>query len=230
MQILGYLERVTERALRIFDEIWAQKGPFFGVFFGVVLLSYAILYAIDFIPEAPDEAREGPAVTVVPRPASNATSTEPAPVARAVARYPERIIVEKIGMDVEVLNPSGSSIAELDSALLKGAVRHPESADFKNEGTMFLFGHSSYLPTVHNQNFKAFNGIQKLVWGDVIVVRSEDTEYRYRVEKVYKAEASETEVALDHSEPRLVLVTCNSFGSKDDRFVVEADLIDSRPI
>ncbi len=218
-----------ERALRIFDEIWAQKGQFFGVFFAIVLISYGILYAIDFIPEAPAQEEATADVTVVPRPSFSASSTAPAP-ARTVARYPERITIDAIGLDVEVLNPSGDSIAELDAALLEGAVRHPKSADFREEGTMFLFGHSSYLPTVHNSNFKAFNGIQKLVWGDVIVVRSEDTEYRYRVEKVSKAAASQTEVALEHGTRRLMLVTCNSFGSKDDRFVVEAAFIDERAI
>lgn len=229
MQRISYLERASNRMLHIFDEIWAQKGPFFGVFFAIVLVSYAILFALDFIPEAPTEESVAPAVTVVTRPTFEPETTPE--VARVeVARYPERIIIEKLDIDVEVLNPAGASITELDAALLEGAVRHPESADFKNKGTMFLFGHSSYLPTVHNQNFKAFNGIQKLVWGDVVIVRSSDTEYRYRVERVYKAAASDTEVELDHSESRLMLVTCNSFGSKDDRFVLEASLIEERPI
>ncbi len=215
--------------LHIFDDIWAQKGPFFGVFFAIVLISYGILYSIDFIPEAPSEESVTPEVTVVARPTFEPETT-PEVAQSEVARYPERIIIEKLDIDVEVLNPAGASITELDAALLEGAVRHPESADFKNKGTMFLFGHSSYLPTVHNQNFKAFNGIQKLVWGDVVIVRSEDREYRYRVERVYKTEASDTEVTLDHSESRLILVTCNSFGSKDDRFVLEASLLEERSI
>lgn len=228
MDRTSYLKELGARALHAFDQIWAQKRAFFSVFFLIALISYGILYAVDFIPEAPEEMVP---VVVVPR-APIATTTMEVPLTRPreVARYPNRIIIEKLDLDVQVLNPADDSIAALDSALLSGAVRHPSSADFENTGTMFLFGHSSYLPAVNNANFKAFNGIQKLVWGDEIVIKSKDRAYTYRVERVYKAEASETEVELDHSEPRLVLVTCNSFGSKDDRFVVEAILMDERAV
>lgn len=228
MDKTSYLKRIGAQALYAFDQIWAEKRAFFSAFFLIVLITYGILYAVDFIPEAPQE--EAP-VVVVPYERSATTTVEaPVTLGREVARYPNRIIIEKLDLDVQVLNPASDSIAELDAALLSGAVRHPSSADFKNTGTMFLFGHSSYLPTVHNSNFKAFNGIQKLVWGDEIVIESKDRVYTYRVERVYKAAASATEVALDHSEPRLVLVTCNSFGSKDDRFVVEAILLDERAL
>ena len=129
-----------------------------------------------------------------------------------------------------IQNPKGRAVAELDKALLTGAVRHPDSADFKNTGNMFLFGHSSYLPHVFNKNFQAFNDIQKLVWGDIIRVQSSDTEYRYRVNNVYKTKAGDAEVTLDHARAKLTLVTCNSFGSKDERFVVEAELFETKSI
>jgi len=227
MDKTSLIQGLGAQALHAFDQIWAEKRAFFGAFFVVALISYGILYAVDFIPEAPEEVSP---VTVAP--SRIATTTESAPIdsVREVARYPNRIVIEKLDLDVQVLNPVDDSIEELDSALLSGAVRHPASADFQNTGTMFLFGHSSYLPAVSNENFKAFNGIQKLVWGDEIVIESKDRAYTYRVERVYKAEASETEVELDHRESRLVLVTCNSFGSKDDRFVLEAVLMDERAI
>ena len=95
---------------------------------------------------------------------------------------------------------------------------------------MFLFGHSSYLPHVLNKNFQAFNDIQKLVWGDIIRVQSSDTERQYRVSRVYKTAASEAEVSFEGEGTRLTLVTCNSFGTKDDRFVVEAELVETRSL
>lgn len=228
MDRTSYLKVLGAQALAAFDRIWAQKIQFFGTFFLVVLISYGILYAVDFIPEAPTE--EAPTVVVRSTPLATTTPQTETTPSRDVAPYPNRITIEKIDLDAQVLNPEGDSIAELDAALLEGAVRHPDSADFKNTGTMLVFGHSSYLPTVNNRNFQAFNGIQKLVWGDEIVVLSRDRAYTYRVERVYKAAASETEVELDHSEPRLILVTCNSFGSKDDRFVVEAVLMAEQPL
>jgi sortase (surface protein transpeptidase) len=42
--------------------------------------------------------------------------------------------------------------------------------------------------------------------------------------------ASEAVVGPTPGKAKLTLATCNSFGSKDDRFIVEASLIDSKKI
>ncbi len=205
----------------MFDRILERKGAFFVVFFFVFMATYGVLYAIDFVPEAPAAAE--PVVEVI-------AQEEPAVVEETRFPYPERIIIDSLDREVVVQNPQSRTVKDLDAALLKGVVRHPDSADFADKGNILLFGHSSGLPTVFNQNFKAFNGIQHLVWGDTIRLQSADTEYVYRVQRVYKVKASEADVALDNSAPRLTLITCNSFGTKDDRFVVEADLIETRPL
>lgn len=212
--------------MTLFDRIWERKNRFLLVFFVIYVLSYGLLVAIDFVPEAPESVPgEANAPAVV--------ATTHAPVAMAEekpsAPLPERVVIPELDIDVAVLNPQSTSVAVLDAELLKGVVRHPESADFSQKGTMFLFGHSSYLPIVHNKNFQAFNGIQKLEKGDEIRVHSSDTEYVYQVTRVTKVAASETEVALQNDKDRLILVTCNSFGSKDDRFMVEAELVEKHP-
>jgi LPXTG-site transpeptidase (sortase) family protein len=208
--------------------IWEAKMKFLFAFFMIFMFSYGFLFMIDFVPEEPTSHAEEPALVIADDTEEPTVSFPPDEDARPRgAPFPDRITIEKLDLDVAVLNPQSRTIADLDAALLKGAVRHPDSADFNNTGTMLVFGHSSYLPVVHNSNYKAFNGIQNLEEGDVITLTSADRVYTYRVEKVYKAAASQTELALDHSEERLVLVTCNSFGSKDDRFVVEAVLAES---
>jgi len=190
--------------------------------FGVVLLTYGVLYVIDFIPESPETASSTP---------SAATAANEAPVIRAgVDATPDKIIFDTLGKEVNILNPESADIPTLDSALLSGVVRHPESADLLQDGTVFLFGHSSGLPNVINKNFQAFNGIQNLKWGDKIRIQSSDFEYVYRVDRVYEAKASTAEVSLVAGTATLALATCNSFGSKDDRFVVEATLVDSYPL
>ena len=217
------LENVPKKDL--FERIWERKFIFFAVFLTVFTISYGILFAIDFIPEAPENEENSVALE-----AENTQISEEILDEIVVDPLPVRIIIDALDRDVEVLNPESREIADLDAALLDGAVRHPDSADFSETGNMFLFGHSSYLPTVHNRNFQAFNGIQDLVWGDVIRVQSGDMEYVYRVQKVYKTSASVGTILLDNTESKLTLSTCNSFGSKDDRFIVEADLVDSYPL
>ena len=90
------------------------------------------------------------------------------------------------------------------------------------EGTVLIFGHSSYLPIVRNQNYKAFNGIQKLKVGETVSVYSATAEYRYTVTGVRLANATEDVIELPSTGKFLTLVTCDSFGTKSDRFVVTA--------
>jgi sortase (surface protein transpeptidase) len=254
----------------LFDALWLRKVSFVVVFFIVFLVSYAILAALDFLPEPPsgadtvapdtrDEETVGVAVatgvsdmvaSVVTAFDALTTSTlvteipvsveepvppavpaaAPAPViesvivtATEVPVVPVSLTIPKLGRTVEVRNPVSRTIADLDAALLTGVVRHPDSARLDQEGNVFILGHSSYLPVVTNRNFQAFNGIQNLAWGDVLVVTADDgQQYTYRVERVYRARAQEVVVPIAGTGHRLTLATCNSFGSADDRYIVEA--------
>lgn len=208
----------------LYEVLRVRKVPFFVVFFLVVLLTYSVLYALDFFPEP--ITTEPIEVTNIETVAEIELEPEPEPEPVYVAPYPELIIFDSLDKEVPILNPDSRDVAVLDTALLEGAVRHPDSADFSEDGNMFILAHSSYLPNVLNKHFQAFNGIQEMTWGDKIRVQSADTEYIYRVEKVYQAT---TDVVVPHTpgEARLTLATCNSFGSKDDRFMVEAVLIDT---
>lgn len=214
------------------NQIWERKVPFFLVFMAILFVTYGFLYAVDFYPELTVS-------TTTPNVATNQTATAtttPKPevvkpaVTQNVEALPIKLIIDKLDREVKILNPKDTSIAALDTALLSGIVRHPDSADFKNTGTMFLLGHSSYLPTVHNKNFQALNGIQKLEWGDTVRIQSSDTEYVYRIQKVYEVKASAASADIAWGKSTLVMVTCDSFGSKDDRFVVEAYLVSSNKI
>ncbi|MEM9336660.1 MAG: sortase [Patescibacteria group bacterium] len=235
----------------LIETAWRRKGPFFIVFAGVFVLSYGLLFAIDFIPEAPaedviqatDTTAEAQAEA---EPVENQdTPVEPVDrihneagavslldevVSADVAALPNQIIIDRLDRTIPINNPTSRSIADLDEALLTGAVRHPDSATFTNEGTIFVLAHSSYLPNVLNEFFQAFNGIQNLEWGDTIRLQSEDMEYVYRVERVYQAKASEVTVPIANTGPRLTLATCNSFASKDDRYIVESKLIETRSL
>ncbi len=197
-----------------------ERIVFFFVCMGVITITYGIFFLFDFLPEKPEtkiETNEVPTEVVV-EPTKN---IDPLPVA---------IIFDSLdNKRVTILNPENSSVEKLDAALLSGVVRHPDSADFKNTGTIFLLGHSSYLPVVNNKNFQAFNGIQKLVWGDTIRLHSKDTEYIYIVDRVYQAKATDAEVSIEKDVAKLTLATCNSFATKDDRYVVEASLVSSHP-
>lgn len=208
----------------LYRQIQMRKVSFFVAFFVIIFLSYTILYSIDFIPEPIEETPTSDSVEVDPE--IDVQDQEVEEVAKIVdSPVPLKIIFETLDKEITVLNPASREVADLDQALLGGAVRHPDSADFRDDGNIFILAHSSYLPNVFNKNFQAFNGIQDLTWGDKIRLQSDDMEYVYRVEKVYKAKATEVFVPETPGEAKLTLATCNSFGSKDDRFMVESTLI-----
>ncbi len=244
----------------VYDTLHASRGRFFAAFFTVLLVTYGFFYAIDFLPEAPqdndtsrvasaathereqvsvnegggagavdesEELRLNDSVTdTIAVADSNATPrAEPIPAA-----LPLRIHIDALDRDIPILNPTSRAIADLDAALKDGAVRHPDAADFVREGNIFVLGHSSRLPNVLNRNYQIFNGIENLEWGDTIRVYSEDTEYIYRVDRVYEAKASALTIPIAGTGPRLTLVTCDTLGAIEDRFIVEAELQSSRPL
>jgi LPXTG-site transpeptidase (sortase) family protein len=212
------------------DAVLLRKKAFLLAFFVVFTISYAILAALDFLPELvmPEDKVDVSSEVVVETPAPTPSVAAPLVVEEVVVEpvYPTSITIPALKKTVTVLNPASRSIADLDTALLEGVVRHPDSATLEQKGTVFILGHSSYLPAVRNKNFQAFNGIQDLAFGDEIYLETEGETYIYRVEKVYRARADEVTVPIAGDVQRLVIATCNSFGTVDDRYIVEADLVE----
>ena len=231
---------------------------FLAVFFMVFFLVSSFLYIVDFVPEKPEaDTTHGTEATkafaelvdvnaIAQNPiedvASEVTHAAPAPlasatyqaVAQAITVYagevPLRIVAKDVGVDTLVSNPTSSDIASLDNALLKGAVRYPLSATLADSADMLLFGHQSYLPVVHNKAFKAFNDLQKLKEGAEITVYSDSAVYTYRVRSVELVNSDDGKVALNQETRGLVLVTCNSLGAKEDRYIISADFTSRTPI
>ena len=192
----------------------AHPASFAGAFVLLFTLSFVVLAGADALPEpvsTTDSAEE-----VV-------EDTETIEVANP--EMPVRVVAETIDLDVTISNPSSTNVHVLDNALLKGAVRYPTTALAGEEGTMLLFGHSSYRPVIYNQAYKAFNNVQKLENGDIVSVLSDTTEYRYKVTGVRVADATEDVVELRTTGKYLVLVTCDSFTAKTSRFVVTAEFV-----
>lgn len=228
--VIGYKSQSMDYN-RMFQLIWERKVPFFAVFFVVVLVTYTLLTVIDFIPEPKsDEIGSLEVTNEESSIAENGPESIEAVETVVIDPLPHKIIFDSLNREVTISNPESRDITDLDAALLSGAVRHPDSADFSEPGNIFILGHSSYLPNVFNKNFQAFNGIQELTWGDKIRLQSEDHEYTYFVEEVYKARAEEVVVPETPGKANLTLATCNSFGAKDDRFIVEAKLVSERAL
>lgn len=210
---------------RIFFVTQVHKWSFLLAFFVFFTISYAFLVAIDFVPESKTINNTLGFV-------NNAVILDSLPdkeVSSSVQVNEEVVSlrIPSLNRIVQTTVPASSSLTDLDTALLSGVVRHPDSAKLGEEGNVVILGHSSYLPNILNRNFQALNGIQNLEWGDTIIVESVTTRYVYMVKDVYKVKASEAIIPTTDVGQRLTLVTCNSFATADDRFIVEAELISS---
>ena len=172
---------------------------------------------LDLLPER----KEVPVVT--------ATKTEAVTTVVQSPELPERIEIPSIKLKVNVANPNSTDVATLDAALHTGAVRYPLSAKLGEDGNVIAFGHSSYLPVVNNPAYKAFNEIQKLKVGERIMVVGTDNTFVYVVETVNSANAGTDAIPLTVTGKMLTLATCDSFGTKSDRFVVTASFVESYP-
>ncbi len=198
-------------------QAYTQKWAFLALFVFVLFISTTTAAVFDALPN--------PSKTVADETKAPVTTT---PVAVTAPEAPTKIEIPAISLSQKITNPDTTNVEALDHALLTGPVRYPTSSKLGVSGNVIIFGHSSYLPIVNNQAFKAFDGIQKLKQGDRITVTGESHVFVYRVDTVEKkSAATDDAIPLTVKGSKLTLATCNSFGTKSDRFVVTATLVET---
>ncbi|MDE2071326.1 MAG: sortase [Patescibacteria group bacterium] len=200
---------MTEKG--VIGGVMERPVAFAATFIALFFITYAFLSLVGMTPDD-----SSPSVADIPH---------TTPVSVQTPQEPVHIVAKSINLDSAVSNPATTSIDVMDQDLLKGAVRYPTSNLLGVDGTVLIFGHSSYLPIVHNRAYKTFDGIQDLKAGDTVSVYSSDTEYRYSVVGVRLANAEEDVIDLPQDGKHLTLVTCDSFATKSTRFVVTADFV-----
>ncbi len=152
------------------------------------------------------------------------TPTKPSSAATA---KPVTIIIPSIDMNLPVQNPNTRDLGVLDTLLQNGPARYVDSAKLGEKGNVIIFAHSSHLPVVHNQMYKAFNRVPELTQGDTITIVGDDGQkYLYSVTSVRKADVSDATIDLSpRVGTKLTLVTCDTLTGKTARFILEADFI-----
>ncbi|MEX2514950.1 MAG: sortase [Candidatus Paceibacterota bacterium] len=142
-----------------------------------------------------------------------------------VGASPTHIAIESVGIDVDISTPAEATVSTLDAALQDGVVHYPGSGGIGGERRMFLFGHSSRLPVVRNQSYRAFNGLSDVEVGDEIVVSGEDDQEQiYVVTSTEIADEDDRLVSFESGYGKLTISTCTTFGARENRVVVEAEI------
>lgn len=200
-----------------------SQSKFLFYFAVIFLITFVLLYLAGFVPKVLKPDRGDSFRTLWDKSQTDRIKNQQA-AGLIVAENPTRIVIDKIGVDSTISNPNTTNIATLDEYLKQGAVHYPGSG-LIGQGNMFLFGHSSNLAVVNNQAYRAFNGLKDLRAGDLIKVYGSSKVYTYRVSSVTLVDEHQALVEFNQSKNMLTLSTCNTFGKKSERYVVEADYI-----
>lgn len=219
---------MSQRIPTFFESVWTHRYVFVPVVIIVFAITYTFLYVFDFVPnELAGKQIDEPALIQNNKGEESINFSQSSSTVAEENELPTRIVINKIGVDTDVYNPQSSDARVLDSYLTKGAVRYPGSGT-PGKGNMFMFGHSTSIRVVQNEAYKAFNNLGTLEKGDEIRVYTESRVYTYRVRTVRQVKETEAWVDLSTEKRMLTISTCNTFGAKQDRHVVEADYIGSR--
>lgn len=140
------------------------------------------------------------------------------------------IRIPAIKLAVPVRSPSTQDDKVLEGELQQGPVHYPGSGLLGSHQNILIFGHSSGLPVVRNQNYKVFNRLKELRAGDEIELEGANTAFLYVVDSVEKVLAGNESVDIGKREGKLILSTCNVWGAKEERFVVTAHFVKSYPL
>lgn len=207
----------------------APKSVFVAASVMLFFLSLSAADSIGFVPYYVDGStpRENVALSNLPELGEEFTEPiaqdETTPLQKGVE--PSHISIPKINLDLPVSNPSTRDVEALDAILKSGPARHVDSALLGEKGNVLIFGHSSHLPVVHNQMYKAFNRVPELTSGDIVTITAGGKDYIYSVTSLRRADANEELIDVSRTGNRLTLVTCDTLTSKSTRWVLEAELI-----
>lgn len=215
---------------------WYQRTEaiFSFWFLGFFLVTFTILYIFGLIPNELKETTGTPNVLSQLeqdslQDVSGGDVNNPAPLNVTNAESPLRIAASEISLDYQVVNPSTTNNVVLDAGLQQGPVHYPGSGA-PGIGNMFIFGHSTGYKVVNNKAYQVFDNIHTLQNGDDIDIYTKTSVYHYSVTSVNLEKDSDAYVDFSVKQNMLTLSTCNSFGAKEDRYVVQANYMGSEPI
>lgn len=225
------MENESKNKNTFLKKLFKRTEVIFGACFIVVFfISFTLMYSLGLIPtEFLSSSHSTPSVVEKLQDTSfqnlglekgPSTFVSNAPTLLP-AENPIRIEAPSILLNSIIVNPTSQDYQTLDNALLQGAVHYPGSGSVEN-GNMFIFGHSTGYKYVNNKAYQVFNNIHTLEIGDEINVYTSGKKYTYKVTNVHLVDGREELVDFSSTNHMLTLSTCNSFGQKTDRYVVQA--------
>jgi LPXTG-site transpeptidase (sortase) family protein len=149
-----------------------------------------------------------------------------------IVPYENRIVIPKINKNIPLVDidpRSGTDTTNLENIFMKelerGVVRYPGTAEPGHKGNAFIFGHSSNYPWMPGEYNQVFAMLDKLSFGDEIIVYYRQKKYVYVVkEKKIVKPGNVKSLERDENKTELSLMTCWPLGTSLNRLLVFAEL------
>jgi len=142
------------------------------------------------------------------------------------------IIIPKIGVNAMVIPKVDPAKPAVYNSALKKGVAHAATSFFPNEqGTVYLFSHSTNYEWFVRDLNAIFYLVKNLEADDLIVLIYQGNRYTYKITDKKEASAREVSYLVPSARRNLILQTCWPPGTTFKRLLVFADLIDeARPV
>lgn len=142
------------------------------------------------------------------------------------------IIIPKIGVNARVIPAVDPGNTKAYEEALKAGVAHASTSFFPNEdGTVYLFSHSTNYDWFVKDLNAVFYLLKNLDSGDQIILVYKGTIYTYQLQEKRVVKPSEISfMAPIPGEKRLILQTCWPPGSTTERLLIFANLIDTQAL
>lgn len=113
---------------------------------------------------------------------------EDKPMSVEITPFSNRIVIPKIAKNIPLLDIQKKTVQDHDELqdifmeeLQKGVIRYPGSAKPGQEGTTFIFGHSSNFPWIKGDYNDVFALLDKVVFDDIIIVYYNQKKYTFKI-------------------------------------------------
>jgi len=136
------------------------------------------------------------------------------------------VVIPSLGVNELVIpNVDAFNKAEYMQALYKGVAHAKNSVPPDQDGTTYLFAHSSDNPFSITRYNTSFYLLPKLAVGDEILLYYQNKEYTYRVSHLEVVKPYQVKALTESTENQLILQTCTPVGTSLNRLLVFAEPI-----
>lgn len=136
------------------------------------------------------------------------------------------IVIPSLGISSKIIeNVNAWNKQEYLPALEHGVAHASGSATPNQNGSMFLFAHSSDVPWRMTRTNTAFFRLNRIKIGQEVVVDYQNTRYTYIVNEIKEVWPNEVEAVTQAQGDQLILQTCTPVGTSLKRLLVFAKKI-----